>query len=91
MAIFGASSLHPEIPFPAAVAEREVGPHSTRNSDFRATVFGVLGPALQLFRTKSEHLKLPAPLSRRIAQPLDADADLDWRNPAVGCSAGAHV
>jgi hypothetical protein len=27
MAIFGALSLHPKIPFPAAVVEREVGPH----------------------------------------------------------------
>ncbi len=37
MTILGALSLHPEIPFPAAVFEREVGPHCTRNSDFRAT------------------------------------------------------
>src|ERR1700686_3968406 len=74
MAVFGASSLHLEIPFPAAVIEREVGPHCTRNSAFRATVFRVLGPALQLFRIKSERLKLPAPFDRRIAQSLDADA-----------------
>jgi hypothetical protein len=32
------------------------------------------GPALQLFRIESERLKLPAPFSRRIAEPLDADA-----------------
>ena len=30
--------------------------------------------ALQLFGIESEHLKLPAPFSRRIAEPLDADA-----------------
>ena len=33
-----------------------------------------LGPALQLLRIEPERLKLPAPLSRRIAEPLDADA-----------------
>ncbi len=33
-----------------------------------------LGPALQLFRIKSERHKLSAPFSRRIAEPLDADA-----------------
>src|SRR5258708_2415630 len=30
-------------------------------------------PALQLFRIESERLKLPAPFSRRITQPLNAD------------------
>jgi hypothetical protein len=35
--IFGALSLHQKIPCPAAVAEREVGPHRTRNSDIWAT------------------------------------------------------
>ena len=34
----------------------------------------ILGLALQLFRIKSERLELPAPFSRRIAKPLDADA-----------------
>ena len=29
---------------------------------------------LQLFRIESEGLKLPAPFSRRIAEPFDADA-----------------
>jgi hypothetical protein len=29
---------------------------------------------LQLFWIQSEHLELPAPPSRRIAEPLDADA-----------------
>src|ERR1700692_496410 len=38
------------------------------------TAPGILGPALQLFRIESERLELPAPFSRRIAQPLDTDA-----------------
>src|SRR5258705_7926036 len=33
-----------------------------------------LGPALQLLQIEPERLKLPAPLSRRIAELLDADA-----------------
>src|SRR5712664_1896669 len=56
MMIFGASSLHPKIPFPAAVVEREGGPLCTRNSDVRATAIRDLGPALQLFRIESERL-----------------------------------
>src|SRR5258706_434460 len=36
--------------------------------------FPDLGSALQLFRIESERLKLPAPFSRRIAEPFDADA-----------------
>jgi hypothetical protein len=32
------------------------------------------GPALQLFRIKSERLRLSAPFSLRIAEPLHADA-----------------
>src|SRR5258705_3463624 len=74
MAIFGASSLHPKIPFPAAVVEREVGPLCTRNPTFEPPVIRDLGPALQLFRIESERLKLPAPFGRRIAESLDADA-----------------
>ena len=74
MAIFGALSLHPKIPFPAAGVEREVRPHCTRNSEICAAVIRDLGPVLQLFRIESERLKLPAPFSRRIAKPLDADA-----------------
>jgi hypothetical protein len=46
----------------------------SRNFDFRATVIRDLAPALRLFRIESERLKLPAPFSRRIAEPLDADA-----------------
>src|SRR5467141_2892635 len=64
-AIFGALSLHPKIPFPAAGVEPEVGPH--------------LPPAIPtfgtpLFRIESERFKLPAPFNRRIAESLDADA-----------------
>src|SRR6266576_680920 len=70
MTIFRASSLHPKIPFPAAVVEREVGQHCARNSD----VIRDLRPGLQLSRIESERLKLPAPFSRRIAEPFDADA-----------------
>jgi hypothetical protein len=74
MTIFGASSLHPKIPFPAAVAEREVGPLCTRNPTFEPPVLRDLGPALQLFRIESERLELSAPFNRRIAEPLDTDA-----------------
>jgi hypothetical protein len=74
MLILGALSLHPKIPFPAAGLNAKVGPdlHSQfqvlgrRNWDLR--------PALQSFRIESERLKLPAPFSRRIAEPLNADA-----------------
>ena len=45
-----------------------------RNSDFWATMFRDFGPKLGLFRIESERLKLAAPFSRRIAEPLDADA-----------------
>src|ERR1700694_4507070 len=72
MTIFGASSLHPKIPFPAAVVEREVRPQLKPYSGFCAAVIRNLGPALQLFRIEPERLKLPAPFSRRIAEPLDA-------------------
>jgi hypothetical protein len=34
----------------------------------------LLRTTLQLFRIESERRKLPAPFSRRIAEPLDADA-----------------
>jgi hypothetical protein len=37
-------------------------------------MFRDFGPPLQLFGIKSECLELPAPFSRRIAEPLDADA-----------------
>ena len=79
MTIFGASSLHPKIPFPAAVVEREVGPHCTHHPEeflplSHRNLVPSAGSGLQLFRIESERLKLPAPFSRRIAQPFDADA-----------------
>ncbi len=74
MTIFGASSLHPKIPFPAAAVEREIGPHCTRNSNIWATVIRDPRPAPQLFRIESERFKLSAPFSRRIAESLDAYA-----------------
>src|SRR5258707_10120743 len=55
--------------------EHEVGPHCTRNSDFWARRnSGPSAGAAALFRIESERLKLPAPFSRRIAEPFDADA-----------------
>ena len=71
MGIFGTLSLHPKIPFPAAGLEREV---QGQYSAFCTAVVRDLEPALQLFRIESERLKLPAPFSRRITEPLDADA-----------------
>ena len=58
------------LPAVSAKSDRICG----RNSDFWATMFRDFGPALELFRIESERLKLPAPFSRRIAEPLDADA-----------------
>src|ERR1700676_1290467 len=55
-----------------------------RNSDFWATMFRDFGPKLGLFRIESERLKLAAPFSRRIAEPLRRPARLagdrsaDW-------------
>ena len=47
---------------------------------------------LQLFRIESERLKLPAPFSRRIAEPFDADATgqatFYCRFDKVGCEEG---
>ena len=73
-AIFGALSLHPKIPFPAAVVEREVREQLKPYSRFCAAVIRDLGPVLRLFRIESERLELSAPFGRRIAEPLDADA-----------------
>jgi hypothetical protein len=73
MTIFGASSLHPKIPFPAAVVERQVRTQLKPYSGCAAVIRDP-GSALQLFRIESERLKLPAPFSGRIAEPLDADA-----------------
>ncbi len=64
----------------------------THNSDFWADVIWDLGPALQLFRIESERLKLSAPFSRRIAEPLDADAagqaTFYGRFDKIGCEEG---
>src|SRR5437868_546207 len=72
--------------------EHEVGPHRTRNSDFWAAVIRTFGRGCNLFRIESERLKLPAPFSRRIAEPFDADATgqatLYRRFDKVGCEKG---
>ncbi len=74
VAIFGALSLHPRIPFPAAGlcarSRAQLKPYSGRCT----AVIEDPGPALQLFRIESERLKLPAPFSQGIAEPLDANA-----------------
>ena len=93
LVIFGALSLHPKIPFLAAGLERAKFDRTcTRNSDFWATVIPDLGPPLQLFRIESERLKLSAPFSRRIAEPLDADAagqaTFYGRLDKIGCEEG---
>src|SRR6266403_4514322 len=74
LAVFGVPSPHLKFPFPATRLEREDRRTCTRSSDLRATMFRDFGPALQLYRIESERLKLPAPFSRRISEPLDADA-----------------
>ncbi len=69
MTISGASSLHPKIPFPATVVEREVRARLKPYSGFlRCRNSGPWAGALTLFRIKSERLKLPAPFGRRIAK-----------------------
>jgi hypothetical protein len=74
-AIFGALSLRPKIPFPAAGIEPEVRPQiANRNSDFWGTAVWDFGLAPKLFRIKSERLELPPPFSRRVAEPLDTNA-----------------
>src|SRR5258706_12900959 len=74
VAIFGTLSLHTKIPFPAAGFGREVRAQLQPCSGLCTAVIRDLGPALQLFRIESERLKLSAPFSRWIAEPLDADA-----------------
>jgi hypothetical protein len=55
-----------------------LSPKSDRNCHPQFRLFGHViwdfGLALKLFRIKSERLKLPAPFSRGIAEPLDTDA-----------------
>ena len=74
MAIFGGLSPHPKIPFPAAGLKREAPAVLAPVVPTSGPPFRDLGPTLQLFRIESERLKLSAPFSRRIAEPLDADA-----------------
>ena len=74
MTIFGALSLHPKIPFPAAGIEREVRAQLNPYYECAAVDLRDPGPALQLIRVESERRELSAPLSRRIAESLDADA-----------------
>src|SRR5712675_1078694 len=90
--IFGTLSLHPKIPFPAAGFGREVRAQLQPCSGLCTAVIRDLGPALQLFRIESEHLKLSAPFSRWIAEPLDADAagqaTFYGRFDKIGCEEG---
>src|SRR5467141_2602732 len=65
VAIFGALSLHPKIPFPAAGFGREVRAQLQPCSGLCTAVIRDLGPALQLFRIESERLKLRPPLCVR--------------------------
>jgi hypothetical protein len=60
--------------FPAAGLGREARAHLKLYSGFFIAVSRESMQAFQLFRIKPERLKLPAPLSRRIAQSLDTDA-----------------
>jgi len=90
--IFGALSPHPKIPFPAAGFGREVRAQLQPCSGLCTAVIRDLGPALQLFRIESERLKLSAPFSRWIAEPLDADAagqaTFYGRFDKIGCEEG---
>jgi hypothetical protein len=75
VASFGALSLHPKIPFPETLVEREVQARLKQYSGFlHCRNSGPWTGAPTLFRIESERLKLPAPFGRRIAEPLDADA-----------------
>jgi len=74
MAIFGAWSLHPEIPFPAAGVERQARPYLRSCPRFCAAAIRDFGPVLWLVRIEPERLKLPTPFRRWVAEPLDANA-----------------
>jgi hypothetical protein len=63
---------HPKISVPGWGADFDRLP--SRDCDFRASAIRDVGTGLRLFRTEFEHLELPAPFSRQIAEPLDADA-----------------
>src|SRR5258706_10278652 len=72
VAVFNGLSPHPKIPFPAAGLGRESDRTWRCNSAFCAAVIQGPGSARQLSRIESERLKLPAPFSWRIAEPVDA-------------------
>ena len=74
MAIFGALSLHPKSPFPAAKPWRDFSRPCASKFDHSVIRDLWAGPVLRLFRIESERLKLPAPFCRQSAKPLDADA-----------------
>jgi hypothetical protein len=82
---FGAPSLHPKIPFPAADLPRA-------NDVATPGILAVLGTKTagpRLLRIQPERLELPAPLGWSIAQPFDADAarqpTFDRRSNEVRC------
>src|ERR1700694_2174282 len=83
MTIFGPSSLHPKIPFPAALVERQVRAQLKPYSGCAAVIRDP-GLALQLLRIESEHLKLP--------QATDVDGRrVSPEAPQERREAGAHV
>src|ERR1700687_4594732 len=92
MTVFGALSLHPKIPFPAAAIEREVRAQLKPYYGCAAVDLRDPGPALQLIRVESERRELSAPFSRRIAESLDADAagqaTFHGRFDKIGCEEG---
>lgn len=74
---FGALSLHPKSPFPAAKPWARSQPLCASKSDHSVIRGPWAGRALRLFRIESERLKLSAPFCRRIAKPLDAEHAAD--------------
>jgi hypothetical protein len=71
---FGTLSPHPKIPFPASGFGREFGPRSQPQLRFSSQRIRDVEDGLGLFRIEAQGLELPAPFSRRVAEPLDADA-----------------
>jgi hypothetical protein len=69
-AIFGVPSLHPKIPFQGAGLRQSPVVWQTGNLTVLATE-SVIRAVPRLLRDQSERLELPAPFSRRIAQPFD--------------------
>jgi hypothetical protein len=71
---FGASSLHPKIPFPIALELSSRIPMPQRwKFDFNAAKFEIFEWA-ELFRLEPERFELLAPSGGWIAKPLHADA-----------------